>query len=161
MKITISNKLAVIFVNLFKIKLLIWFGGLFLLSLLLTAISGLIDTLPSSVGWAVVFSLPLLYLLYEIVDSNIYASNTCIELKENTIEIYVKNLTQQGNTTLPVSQIESISLSQPLLFRLLGICIITFLQESGVMTVSWGYDYQKGLVFVKEFGEKYKIKISK
>lgn len=161
MKITISNKTAIVLLNILQLKFFIWLGGLFFLSFFAFGLTGLFDKVSGLLGWLIALMLPTLYMVYVIVDSYTFASNTYVELKDNNIDVYFKNLLRQGNIILPVSQVESVNLSQSVLFRIFGISQIIFIQESGVITISWGYDYKDALAFVKEFGDKYKIKISK
>jgi hypothetical protein len=161
MKLTITNKTGVILANILRVRFFIWFSVWFILGFLIFGLSGIINNVSPTAQWVTVFLLPFIYLLYVIIDSYTYATNAYIELKDNSIDIYFKNLIKQGHITLPTAQIESINIAQPFKFRILGISIINFLQESGVITISAGYNYNIASKFAQDFGNKYKVRIGK
>ncbi|HNQ31155.1 MAG TPA: hypothetical protein PKG71_00300 [Candidatus Woesebacteria bacterium] len=159
MKITISNKVAIVLANVLQISFVIKFFGLFIIAFFVLGLAGVFDKVSAIVGWLIVLLPSFLYLAYIVADSLTYASHATIELKENSVDVHFKNLLKQGDVSLPVSQIESTNLSQSFFFRLLGIGVVSFIQESGVITISWGYNYNDAKAFLTEFGNRYKVKI--
>lgn len=104
-KITIQNKSAIVL----QFRFFGAFLGLFVFTFIALGLLGYFD---EGSGFAGVLLAPipsLLYALYILLDSYMFASHAHIELRENSIDIYFKNLITQGNVVLPVSQIESVN----------------------------------------------------
>lgn len=160
MKIFIKNKKSVILANIFKATTFITVGGLFILFLFLGVFFSLAYNISNTLSVILVFLPSILYVLFIFVDTKMYAEGSSIELKENSIELTFKNLFNQGHVVIPLSQLESANIFQPFLHKLLGICFIRFIQESGAAAVTWGYSYQDASEFVRKVGEKHKIRIS-
>lgn len=104
---------------------------------------------------------PVLFMLYIAFDTKKYVDSASITISENTVDFHAENLFTRSNNSVPTSQVNNATVNQGFIWKLFGIASVSFLDESGVMTSLWGFNYDDAVVFVKEFGSKYKIKMSR
>jgi len=118
-----------------------------------------VPALENLAGALLALLFPVLYLVYIIVDTKIYAENTYIELKDNSVVMSSKNLKSSTNLSIPLAEIESITTNQNLVLKIFGMCQINILQQSGLTHSTWGYDSQLATEFVKQVGEAHRVHV--